>query len=113
MCEGSGQAGTGLFCGAGNRDGGSGGRTGGLQITGFSVGLVPSLGVRLCWNDCVRFTLIGVSPFANADESESDVLSRRVGGAGLDVGGIRGGGPWGRRGLIRCRGVGLRTGPSF
>lgn len=34
--------GTGLFCGVGTRVGGSGGRTGGLQMAGFSVDLNPS-----------------------------------------------------------------------
>lgn len=116
-------AGIGLFCGAGNRDGGSGGRTGGLLMLGFSVDLVldkalPSLGVRLFWKEGARFTETLVSPFAKED-SKREFLSGRLGGKGLAIRGIRGGGSLGASGLVRCWGLGLGevslgwTGPSF
>lgn len=66
----------GLFCRAGTRVGGSGGRTGGLQMAGFSVDLSPSLGVRRFWKEGVRLTVTGTSPFEKEEESdESEVRS--------------------------------------
>lgn len=119
MAEGSGLTGTEGFCGgaaavavAASRVGGSGGRTGGRQMAGFSVDFTPSLSGRRLWKEGVRLT--AMSPLDTEEESEeSEVRSWRLGGVGLLMEGTRGGGSRGGRGLGRGRWEGLRAGTYF